>query len=230
MKITWLGQAGLLFETDGKKILVDPYLSDFVKTVEPANYRRVPVDERFLQLKPDVIVITHDHLDHLDKETLKYYLTDDTSALVLAPNGSWQSLRTTFGGKSNYVLFNEGTTWTEGNTVFRAVRAEHSDPNAIGLWLMAEGKQYYITGDTLYSERVFASLPSETPDVLFLPINGKGNNMNVTDAAAFGKRVGARYTVPIHFGLFDEMNGEELACANRIVPRIYEEICLQSSD
>ena len=82
MEITWLGQAGLLFETDGKKIVIDPYLSDFVKTVNPANYRRVPVNEDYLKLKPDVILITHNHLDHLDKETLKYYLTEDASALA----------------------------------------------------------------------------------------------------------------------------------------------------
>ena len=226
MKITWLGQAGLLFETNGKKILVDPYLSDHVKTVEPANYRRVPVDEQFLNLQPDVIVITHDHLDHLDRETLKYYLKEDAVPLVLAPSGAWHSLRTTFGGKRNYVMFNEGTTWTEGEIAFLAIRAEHSDPNAIGLWLVAEGKQYYVTGDTLYSERVFASLPISTPDVLFVPINGKGNNMNATDAAAFSARVGAVHTVPIHFGLFDSMTGEELKCENSIIPKIYEEIVI----
>ena len=38
MKLTWLGQAGLLFETDGKKILIDPYLSDSVVKVNPLNY------------------------------------------------------------------------------------------------------------------------------------------------------------------------------------------------
>ena len=48
MKITWLGQAGLLFETDGKVILLDPYLSDSVERIEPHNRRRVPVDPRFL--------------------------------------------------------------------------------------------------------------------------------------------------------------------------------------
>ena len=226
MKITWLGQAGLLFEINGKKILVDPYFSDHVKTVEPANYRRVPVDERFLELQPDVIVITHDHLDHLDLETLKYYLSEQATPLVLAPSGGWQKLRTTFGGKSNYVLFNDGTTWTEEEVTLRAVRAEHSDPNAIGLWLTAEGREYYVTGDTLYSERVFDSLPSHAPNVLFLPINGKGNNMNATDAAAFSKRVGAEYTVPIHFGMFDAMTGEELICENRILPKIYQEIVI----
>ena len=50
MKITWLGQAGLMFETENKIILVDPYLSDNVKNFEPKNYRRVPIDERFLKI------------------------------------------------------------------------------------------------------------------------------------------------------------------------------------
>lgn len=59
MQITWLGQSGLLFETDDKKILVDPYLSDSVAKTEPRNHRRVAVDERFLKIDPDVIVITH---------------------------------------------------------------------------------------------------------------------------------------------------------------------------
>ena len=53
MKITWLGQAGLMVETCGKTVLIDPYLSDSVREINPKNYRRVPVDERFLQVKPD---------------------------------------------------------------------------------------------------------------------------------------------------------------------------------
>ena len=51
MKVTWLGQAGLLFETNGKTILVDPYLSNSVEKIEPHNYRRVAVEEKFLQMK-----------------------------------------------------------------------------------------------------------------------------------------------------------------------------------
>ena len=50
--------------------------------------------------------------------------------------------------------------------------------------------------------------------------------MNATDAAAFSARVGAVHTVPIHFGLFDSMTGEELKCENSIIPKIYEEIVI----
>ena len=73
MKITWLGQAGLLFEVADKKILVDPYLSNSVAKIQPQNYRRVQVDEDFLRIKPDIILLTHNHMDHTDTETLKYY-------------------------------------------------------------------------------------------------------------------------------------------------------------
>ena len=45
MKITWLGQAGLLFEKDDIKIMIDPYLSDSCKALNPKSARRVPVDE-----------------------------------------------------------------------------------------------------------------------------------------------------------------------------------------
>lgn len=43
MKITWLGQAGLLFEKDNYKIMIDPYLSDSVEKINPQNYRRTKV-------------------------------------------------------------------------------------------------------------------------------------------------------------------------------------------
>ncbi len=225
MKITYLGQAGLLFEADGKKIVIDPYLSDNVKNFEPQNARRQPIDERFLRIRPDMILITHNHLDHLDKETLKYYLTPDSNALVFCPTGGYAELRKTYPDtKCNYILFNAGTEWTEGNIRIRAVAAEHSDPNAIGFFLTLEGKNYYVTGDTLYSERVFASLPEESIHAVFLPCNGRGNNMNMTDAARFAARTGARYAIPIHIGLFDNFTGKAFIHPNKILPRIYEEI------
>ena len=34
MKITWLGQAGLLFEIDGLKIMIDPYYPNYDKNTE----------------------------------------------------------------------------------------------------------------------------------------------------------------------------------------------------
>lgn len=224
MKITWLGQAGLLFEIDDKKIIIDPYLSNSVEKLQPQNYRRQPIDERFLQIKPDIIVITHNHADHMDKETLAYYLSEESRITVLAPCSAWKELRTFGGAENNYVTFNDGTTWTEGGVTFRAVKAEHSDEYAIGVVLTVENKHYYVTGDTLYSERVFDSLPNTEFEAVFLPVNGAGNNMNTTDAARFVSRIKTKYAVPVHFGMFDNLTGDCLHVNNRIIPVIYKEV------
>lgn len=224
MKIIWLGQAGLLFEIDGKKILIDPYLSNSVAKIQPWNYRRVEVDEKFLQIVPDVIVITHNHIDHLDKETLRHYLTENSNVTVLAPNGSWQEVRKFSGLKNNYVLFNKGTTWTENFASFSAVKAEHSDEFAIGLIINAKGKNYYITGDTLYNEEIFNYLPKKI-DYIFVPINGKGNNMNMLDAKIFCEKIGG-IAVPMHSGLFDDINMNDWQYDKKIVPEFFKEIKL----
>ena len=57
MKVTWLTQAGLYFENSRIKILVDPYLSDSVGEIKPEKHRRIPADESFFELTPDVILI-----------------------------------------------------------------------------------------------------------------------------------------------------------------------------
>lgn len=222
MKITWLGQAGLLFETGEVKIIIDPYLSDSVAKINPLNRRRVPVEKKFLEIAPDVIVLTHNHLDHTDPDTLKYYLNENSGVTVLASKNAWSESRK-FGGNNNYVMFNRKTVWTHGNIVFEAVYAEHSDDAAIGVIIYAENKTYYITGDTLYNKKIFEDLPKNI-DFLFLPVNGVGNNMNFTDAQNFAEKVGAKNVVPLHFGLFDSLNPEDFKCRNKIIPKIYEEI------
>lgn len=225
MKLTWLGQAGLLIETCGKYILIDPYLSDSVAEIEPRNRRRVPVDERFLALKPDMIVLTHSHLDHTDPETLRHYLTGESTVTVLAPYNAWQTARQIGGYGNNYVMFNRKTRWTEGEIVFRAVHAEHSDREAVGVLITAEGKTLYVTGDTLYHEQIFEDLGEERIDCIFLPVNGKGNNMNMQDAADFCRRIGAP-AVPMHCGLFDDLSLADFPYEKKIVPRFFEEISM----
>lgn len=132
MKVTWLGQAGLLFEIGKIKIIVDPYLSDNCQKVNPKSVRKIPVNDKFLALKPDVLILTHKHLDHTDPETLKYYLENDEEITVLAPKGTWEIVRE-FKGNHNYVMFNRQTEFTAEGICFKAVYAEHSDENAIGV-------------------------------------------------------------------------------------------------
>ena len=224
MRVTWLGQAGLLFETEGKTIIVDPYLSDSVEKIESQNKRRVPVDKSFFDIKPDIIVLTHNHLDHTDPDTLKHFITQNSNMLVLASGNAWSTVRGSFGGNNNYVMFNRHSKWTEGNITFTAVKAEHSDENAIGFIMEAEGKKYYVTGDTLYNEDIFADL-TEDIDYVFLPVNGRGNNMNMQDGKHFCERIGAK-AVPLHCGLFDDLDMNKFGYKNKVIPKFYKEIKL----
>jgi len=221
-KITWLGQAGLLFEHHGYKVMIDPYLSDSVKEINPKNYRRKPVDESLFDIKPDMMIFTHNHLDHYDPETVGKFIAEDSAMTVLAPSSVWGEVRK-IGGNNNYVLFNRHTQWSEGGLVFTAVKAEHSDPTPIGVIIDDGEKKYYVTGDTLYNEEIFADIPNDIYAV-FLPVNGVGNNMNMTDAARFAKRVGAEKIVPIHTGMFDELDANVFECKNKVVPKIYEKV------
>lgn len=224
MRITYLGQAGLLFENNDFKIMIDPYLSNSVEKNNPKNYRRVPVDECFFEIKPNVMIFTHNHLDHYDPETVEKFVTADSNILILAPESVWNDVRE-IGGNNNYVLFNRHTTWTENGIIFTAVKAEHSDITAIGVIINDGEKKYYITGDTLYNEEIFEDIPDDIY-ALFLPVNGVGNNMNMTDAARFAKRVNARWTVPIHIGMFDEITADKFECENKVIPNIYMEVIL----
>ena len=186
MKVTWLTQAGLLFENGKVTVLVDPYLSDSVgETLDPAKHRRVPVDE-----------------------TLERYLDTDRTITVLAPENAWRKL-VKYGHGHNYVLMNPHTVWSEKNLTFYSVKAAHSDPTAVGFIIDDGNATYYISGDTLYTYDVIdevLELVEDGVDYAFLPINGVGNNMNAGDAADFAYEIGAKHAIPVHYGLFDSLD------------------------
>ncbi|MDO4739749.1 MAG: MBL fold metallo-hydrolase [Eubacteriales bacterium] len=226
MKITWLGQAGLLFERDGTTVMIDPYLSDSVAKTDPTKARRAPAEPRFWEITPDIMLFTHDHIDHYDPETAPHFLRRRSGMTVLCPSSVWKKARAE-GGGHNYVQFDRMTEWTEHGFRFLAVRAVHSDEHAVGVVIedLIEQKVYYVAGDTLYSRLVLADLPAKI-DAAFLPINGVGNNMNMDDAARFARECGAKAVVPLHFGLFDDIDPAKMPCENKVIPEIFREIPL----
>ena len=221
MKVTYLGQAGLLFEKDGFQIMIDPYLSDSVEKINPKNYRRVKVDESFFSIKPDVMIFTHNHLDHYDPETVAHFINGNSNITVLAPKSVWDEVRK-IGGNNNYILFNRHTEWTQKEIKFTAVKAEHSDITPIGVIIDDGERKYYITGDTLYNEEIYADIPSDIY-ALFLPVNGVGNNMNMTDAADFAEAVNCDRVVPLHVGLFDDKKPEDFKSDRRFIMEVYKD-------
>ena len=212
MKITWLTQAGLLFENGNITVMVDPYFSNSVgEQIDPEKNRRIPADESFLDKAPDVVLITHDHLDHLDPETIEALLARSKKPITfLAPENAYNKLKK-YGGCHNYVMLNAHSVWSERGITFYAVHAEHSDRTAVGFILNDGERTFYVSGDTLYNFDVIdevLELVEDGVDFAFVPINGKGNNMNAKDAADFVYEIDAKRAVPLHYGLFDNIDPE----------------------
>ena len=103
--------------------------------------------------------------------------------------------------------------------------AAHSDPHPIGVIIDDGEKKYYITGDTLYNTDIFEDIPDDI-DVMFVPVNGLGNNMNKLDAKRFAMEVNPKIVVPYHVGMFDEMTADDFDMDNKVIPEIYKEIKL----
>jgi L-ascorbate 6-phosphate lactonase len=211
MKVTWLTQSGLLFENGNITVMADPYFSDSVGQSNPEKKRRIPADESFLDKAPDVVLITHDHLDHLDPETIERLVSRSKKSITfLAPENAYRKLKA-FGGPHNYVMLNPHSVWSERGVTFYAVHAEHTDRTAVGFILDDGERTYYLSGDTLYNYDVIdevLELVEDGVDYAFLPINGRGNNMNAKDAADFAYEIDAKCAVPIHYGLFDSIDPE----------------------
>ena len=48
--------------------------------------------------------------------------------------------------------------------------------------------------------------------------------MNMADAARFARDCGANFAVPIHFGMFDNINPKDFMSENRVIPEVYKTI------
>lgn len=75
-QITWFGHSALMIDIDGKRLLLDPMLGDYASPF-PLGVSRFEnalhfSDEDLLKFgKIDAVIISHDHFDHLDYETIK---------------------------------------------------------------------------------------------------------------------------------------------------------------
>ena len=225
MNVTWITQGGLVFENGKTTVMVDPYLSDSVaEKIDKRKARRIPVDESVFDIRPDVIIITHEHLDHLDPDTLQKFLCREGAPItVLAPENAYRKLLQ-FGNDHNYVLLAPHSVWSEGGLTFYAVSAEHSDRTAAG-YIIDDGlRTYYVSGDTLYNYEVIddvIELCEDGVDYAFVPINGVGNNMNARDAADFVSEIGAKCGIPLHYGLFDDIDPKDFDFENTIILKPY---------
>jgi L-ascorbate metabolism protein UlaG (beta-lactamase superfamily) len=75
LRITWVGHSSLLIEIDGIRILTDPVWSQrvsFSQSFGPKRFFQPPIALEDLP-ELDAVIVSHDHYDHLDKATIKFF-------------------------------------------------------------------------------------------------------------------------------------------------------------
>ncbi len=194
MTVRFLGQSGYVLKTKNSEIIIDPYLSDSVNRVA-GRARLLPVPITPSDISCDAVICTHDHLDHLDPDTVSCI---NAQQLFVTTNDGKEKLRAL--GRENAIAMNESESVRFGDFEITAVFADHT-VEAFGVIIRAEGKTLYFSGDTLYNEKLF-DIAKYRPDATFICINGKLGNMNVEEALDTAKRLGAKLNVPNHYDMF----------------------------
>ncbi|MDW7726559.1 MAG: metal-dependent hydrolase [Candidatus Methanoperedens sp.] len=187
MQIKFLGHS--CFEIrESKNILVDPFISG-----NPAS--------PYVELKPDIIAVTHAHSDHLG----------DTAELANKHNCKVVSIHevSKYLGARGIVCegMNKGGTVTLDGVDFTMTEAVHSssfedaDGGCPAGFVIKDKKSVYHAGDTaLFGDmRLIAELYH--PDIALLPI-GDRYTMGVREAATATSWLKPGIVVPMHYGTF----------------------------
>ncbi len=77
LRVTWIGHSSLLIEVDGKRLLTDPVWSQrvsFTQLMGPKRFFDAPLPLDQLPIL-DGVILSHDHYDHCDMNTIKYLAT-----------------------------------------------------------------------------------------------------------------------------------------------------------
>ncbi len=174
--LTWLGQASVLVESGGARLLVDPFLSEHESRILP------PPSVDVFGTRIDRVLVTHEHLDHLDPGSLRAVAERSPGVEVIAPaplRNLVQALPVTGVRPGDRLDLPGGVT-------LRVVRAVHAvqpedgyseggdPPRFVGYVLDCDGVAILHAGDTIADARVLAGLEGVTVDVALLPVNGRG--------------------------------------------------------
>ncbi len=219
-----LGQAGFVFKTaSGRIIYIDPYLSDAAERL--VGFRRLmPNPLTPEQVAADVVISTHEHVDHLDIDALPVIARHTEALFVGSP--SCRAEYEKLGIPSERVAcLAAGESLELEEIRITAVAADHGElaPDAIGVVLDFEGLAIYHTGDTAF-DRQLAEAVADFPVCVLLPvINGAFGNMTAEEAAALTAAIQPKVAIPTHYGMFAEHGGDpeafRQACA-RLAPEV----------
>jgi L-ascorbate metabolism protein UlaG (beta-lactamase superfamily) len=218
-QLTWIGHASFLFTLGGKRILVDPIFAPRIGPVSRLTPPGLPIEE----LPPiDLVLITHNHRDHLDPWTISRLGSGPT---YVTPIGNAPVLRSN--GAANITELDWWQTFTLGDLEITLVPARHWsmrfpwDRND-ALWggFVVRGPEgaVYHSGDTAFFDG-FAEIGRRLGpiDWAMLPIGAyeprwfmEPQHMGPEEAVDAARLLGAANLVAMHWGTF-RLTDEPLA-------------------
>ncbi|WP_077214234.1 metal-dependent hydrolase [Bacillus dakarensis] len=197
MKISYHGHSIVKIETNGKTILIDPFITGNGTT-----------DLKVEEQNPDFILVTHGHADHVGDTVA---LAKNSGALVVAIPELANYFRSQ--GLENVHEMNIGGAYDLEFGKVKMTAAFHSTGLDIdgqinvymgmpaGYLLTIEGKNIYHAGDTSVFSDMKLIGERHPIDVAFLPI-GDNYTMGPEDAAYAAQLLAAKTVVPIHYNTF----------------------------
>lgn len=220
-QITWIGHSTFLLQVDGLNILTDPIFSDRASPVRFAGPQRsTPPGLGINQLPPiDVVVISHNHYDHLDKPSvlaLQAHQPDNPPRYIvpLRQKAWFDDLDI-----DNVVELDWWDRHHIAGITVHAVPVQHwssrtpFDRNEV-LWagyvIDAPTLSTLFVGDSGYSEDFKAIAERLGPvDLALVPIGAyaprwfmKSSHMNPDEALQVVDDVGASRAIAMHWGTF----------------------------
>jgi L-ascorbate metabolism protein UlaG (beta-lactamase superfamily) len=217
-RITWLGQAGFRIEIDGAVVVVDPWLS-------PHEDRLVPPPPLDLAAGGvTVLLVTHEHLDHLDLPFLARFLERSPEARIVMPEPVGAFVEGLV-PEARLVLVQPHDALDVAGVELHVTPAYHGvspedaygDGSAVGGrprfvgYALGSAPSLYHAGDTIVTDELTAAVEQLGVDVALLPINGRDaereargivGNMDAAEAVALAEAVGAKVLVPMHWDGF----------------------------
>jgi L-ascorbate metabolism protein UlaG (beta-lactamase superfamily) len=215
--IWWLGQNGFIFKShEGTVVSTDLYLTnscaDAYRDKGVNLDRRVPVLLPPEEVEVDVYCCTHNHQDHTDPETIGRLRHKDTAQFV-GPQPSCAVFRQK-GIEQGRIV----PAWPDCELEFRdvsvhgtfALPTDDTDFNHMGyVFRFGKGPAIYVTGDTDYSERLFAAAKHK-PDLAITCMNGGFNNLSHYEAAVVMSHIKPKAAIPCHYDMFPDNQADPL--------------------
>ncbi len=200
----WLGQGSFVYKSPGGIVLaVDPYLSNSASELKgrPDLDRLRPLPLRAEELACSVVVVTHDHLDHADPQTLPGLLAANPGAVLLGPPLALAAAQAAGVAPTRMQQWQRGEGYRAGDLELHAVYAEHT-ADSIGIVVRAGPTGVYQTGDTGPSPRLAGEAGPMRPAGLVCVANGHFGNLDPEAAAALAAELDVAVAIPCHYDLF----------------------------